>query len=98
MLLNIYYFTDNFQVCGKVVHNATGSITAPDVDGDGLYDTNRDCLWTVQAPENYVIRYVIQFFDIEDTYEYNCVLDALMVIGFLPLLISMCHMCIVCQI
>ena len=57
----------------------TGSVTAPDFDGDGLYEINVDCIWTIHAPEDYVIRYVIQFFEIEEAAGSSCSLDTLMV-------------------
>ena len=60
-----------------MLESASGSVTPPDLDGDGSYDINVDCLWTVQAPEDYVIRYVIQFFEIE--YHAGCGSDILMV-------------------
>ena len=72
---------DTYQACGGVVQNASGSIVAPDFDGDGLYDLNVDCLWTIAAPENYVIRYMIHFVKIEDSV--SCHLDVLMVSCFL---------------
>ena len=56
-----------------------GSVTAPDFDDDGLYQINVDCLWTIQAPEGYVIRYVIEFFEIEEAAGSICTLDALIV-------------------
>ena len=90
LLSFISSFTDVYRQCGEVFQSSTGSVTAPDFDGDGLYDTNVDCLWTVQAPENYVIRYEIQFYEIEET-SLHCVSDALMVIVFRYIQFSIKH-------
>ena len=53
------------EVCGGVLRNMSGSITAPDFDFDGRYDKNANCYWTIEAVEGHVIRYRITYLMIE---------------------------------
>ena len=40
-------------------------IASPDLDQDGYYDMNVDCLWTVTVDINLLIRFQVQFVAIQ---------------------------------
>ena len=60
-------FSETVEICGDVLRDKSGSVTAPDSDSDGQYDKNANCYWTIEAEEGYVVRYRINFVNIEDT-------------------------------
>ena len=41
------------------LNSGNGTISSPDIDGDGLYDFNVDNLWIVEVPEDKIIRYQV---------------------------------------
>ena len=55
--------------------NITGSFSSIDWDGDGYYDNENDCLWTLTALEDMHIEVKILSMDIEN--EYACTFDFL---------------------
>ena len=57
--------TEYQQECIHELHSPTCSITPPDMNNDGLYDLNIDCLWVVVAPDDNVVRYTIHFYETE---------------------------------
>lgn len=57
----------------------SGNILPPDKDGDGLYDNNVECKWTIVVAENKCVDLQVMFTDIEVTEE--CRQDALFVSG-----------------
>ena len=77
MTMNLL-LTETHQKCQDVLQSTTGEIVAPDYDKDGLYDLNIDCLWTVEAPEDYLIQFHIHSVDIESTI--GCIKDFLKVV------------------
>ena len=60
-----------------ILNTSPGTITSPDLDGDGLYDYNVDVLWILEASEGYIIQYTIQSALIAASYE--CYQDGLRV-------------------
>ena len=52
---------------------------SPDTDGDGTYDNDVDCLWTIEAPEDKLIGIEVLTMDIESAYR-ACFFDFLSVI------------------
>lgn len=72
-----------------------GTIHPPNMVGYSTYDANVDCLWTIVATENEVIRHRIDYYDIEDSED--CRKDALWVsknyfiLFFLSSQITLCH-------
>ncbi|RWS22052.1 Cubilin-like protein, partial [Leptotrombidium deliense] len=66
------------QGCGGVIENETGVIISPDSNGDGLYEFDLDCIWTILAPEYAVIQLNFQSMDIEASESsLNCSFDYL---------------------
>ena len=47
--------------CGGDLQDKYGWITAPDRDGDGLYDFNLNCWWTVKVPKSLQIQYQVHY-------------------------------------
>ena len=41
------------------LNSGNGTISSPDIDGDGLYDFNVDYLWIVEVPKDQIIRYQV---------------------------------------
>ena len=70
--------------CGGTSYNQTGWITSPDINGDGVYDQNVDCLWEIYTEEGNVIGFKVDFVDIEKTVE--CTRDFLLVSILDPIL------------
>ena len=52
---------------------------SPDTDGDGKYDNDVDCLWTIEAPEDKLIGIEVLTMDIEPGRR-TCFFDFLAVI------------------
>ena len=44
---------------------SSGWVESPDRNLDGLYENNQDCLWTMTAPDGYIIEVAIQFMHTE---------------------------------
>lgn len=42
--------------CGGMLTQPSGNISSYDGNHDGLYDNNQNCVWTIIAPEDNVIR------------------------------------------
>ncbi|RWS11455.1 cubilin-like protein, partial [Dinothrombium tinctorium] len=55
------------QGCGGVLESKTGVIQSPDIDKNGLYDYDLDCVWTIIAGENAVITLTFEKFDLEES-------------------------------
>ena len=58
--------------CDKLL-NATATLawfTSPDSDGDGLYDNNVNCSWTIVAPDDMIIEVQIDVKDIECEFDH----------------------------
>ena len=51
--------------CDEFLEQPFGYITSPDLDKDGFYDFNLNCIWTVQVAENYVIGFQVFHVDIQ---------------------------------
>ena len=49
------------------IKEKSGWLTAPDFDGDGNYDHNLQCRWTVEAEINHVVAAQILHLDIQDS-------------------------------
>ena len=60
-------------LCGRILTNSTNSISAPDRDGDGLYDEKIKCFWAFIAPKDHVIQLEFRDMDLEETE--NCDFD-----------------------
>ena len=63
--------------CGRLLRDIEGSIESPDNDGDGQYDSNQYCRWTILADENKMVQLEIFEMDIEE--EDDCFNDYLAV-------------------
>ena len=77
--VNIYtsFYLGQTQECGSTMIELSGSISAPDSDGDGYYEPNLDCWWTLEAKEGHVVQINIQTFDVG--YSVACEADFLQV-------------------
>ncbi|ESP05374.1 hypothetical protein LOTGIDRAFT_103271, partial [Lottia gigantea] len=56
--------------CGGVINTESGTIQSPNFPN--LYPQNAVCDWTVEAPEDKIIIFTFNYFDLED---YNCEFD-----------------------
>ena len=63
------------QECGSTLTNTSGTIYSIDRDGDGHYEPNIDCWWTIKAEKGHLIRIYIPEFDVE--IDLNCFFDSL---------------------
>lgn len=54
--------------------NASTDVTirSVDIDGDGFYEHNLDCVWQIIATENRIIAIQIISFDVEQSVGSNC--------------------------
>ena len=52
--------------CGSLLQDTSGSFSSPDDDGDGLYDSNQLCRWTIVAEEHKMIQLQVIELDIEE--------------------------------
>ena len=48
-----------------------GKIGTRDTTGDGNYDNNLDCAWTLLAPSNKVVKLSFESFHLESNYDCN---------------------------
>ena len=58
-------FSDPFMGCHRVLTDTTGILRSPDTDGDGKYDHNRKCFWTVIAEEGKILQLSRQRMDLK---------------------------------
>ena len=58
--------------CGGVLTDPSGWVTSIDRNGDGLCDQNRDCIWTIIAPDGMVVDI---YFHMVDFNRYTSVCD-----------------------
>lgn len=70
---NKCFFTERERDCGESLTGPSGVFISPDVDNNGVYESNQDCLWTLTAPEHQVIYLKFIKFDLE--FEDNCGYD-----------------------
>ena len=71
-----------------MLRDLEGLIESPDNDGDGQYDSNQYCRWTILADENKMVQLEIVEMDIEE--EDDCFNDYLAV-SFLCFLFQHLH-------
>ena len=83
LLVATFSSSENLNLCGGVLYTPTGTIRPPHIVGYSLYDMNVDCLWTIVATQNEVIRFKIDNYHIEDSSD--CRNDALLVRKLMPL-------------
>ena len=76
-LLCVSYFPESVDVCGEEIHEPSGVIVSPDSNGDGYYDNNVNCHWTIVVADDNVIRYAFIYFEVESSN--NCDKDVLSV-------------------
>ena len=57
------------QQCGGTVTESSGWLASIDRDSDDQYDDNRDCLWTIIAPEDMLIEIDFIMIDFNDKSE-----------------------------
>ena len=65
------------ETCGGVFHYKSGLIKSPDINRDGWHDPFVDCLWTLQADQDHVIRFEIILYATSPTT--GCFSDVLVV-------------------
>ena len=54
------------QGCGGVLTNDSGTIRPVDIDGDGQYEHDQDCLWRITVPPHQVVQLTgVGAFDVE---------------------------------
>ena len=63
--------------CGGTLTSAPGQIVSPDEDGDGMYDDNMECTWTIEAAEGGFIAF--DFTQLAIDYSFRCYEDRLTV-------------------
>ena len=73
----MYIIAGNSKKCGSVLNGASGKIISPDMDGDGYYEANLECDWTIIVEPGYVILLIIDAFNVESGP--NCSYDFLKV-------------------
>ena len=73
----MFLYSESFEVCGDKIHEPSGVIVSPDRNGDGYYDNNVNCHWTITVADDHVIRYALVHFDVE--YSNECDKDVLWV-------------------
>ena len=56
-ILGLFCFAAPDKSCGGILRNSSGYITAPDLDKDGYYDFNLNCVWLIQVNSSKVILY-----------------------------------------
>ena len=69
-------FIENGQ-CGGVITDESGTISSTDVDNNGQYDADKDCLWTLMAPEGQFVELNMLTFNLQPSS--TCALDFLQV-------------------
>ena len=67
-------------MCGGEFTSSTGLLYPIDLDNDGFYDNDQDCLWSLLAATDNVIELQFQEFDME--YHYVCAFDFIRVYLF----------------
>lgn len=63
--------------CGSLLRDTSGSFSSPDQDGDGQYESNQRCRWTIVAEEHNMIQLQVHELDIEE--QESCYYDYLAV-------------------
>ncbi|CAB1340813.1 unnamed protein product [Coregonus sp. 'balchen'] len=63
------------QGCGGYLSTPIGMFGSPDSNGDGNYEYNMDCLWTIAMPINKVINLTFSSFELEGTSTSTCQYD-----------------------
>ena len=58
-------FSSGFcQACGGQIRDFPGALRSPDYDGDGLYESNLHCDWTIIADEDHVVDFFLYELDL----------------------------------
>ncbi|KAG2458577.1 CUBN protein, partial [Polypterus senegalus] len=65
------------QGCGGFLNASTGSFSSPDINSDGKYEINLDCLWSIMVQPNKLVNLSFTQFDLEGTSGGNCQYDYL---------------------
>ena len=63
--------SERYYDCGSIILNASidnGLIKSPDFDGDGLYENNLECSWTIKADIDKIVQLFILEFQLEKDY------------------------------
>ena len=63
------YVSDKHYECGDIIFNTStskGMINNVDYDGDGLYENNLECTWTIITEQNNIVQLFIFEFDLEE--------------------------------
>ena len=71
LMLNRLYISERHYQCASLVLNAsidTGFIKSPDFDGDGVYENNLGCSWTIIADTTYIVQLFVLEFQLEKDY------------------------------
>lgn len=55
----------------KIFANTSGFVESPDINKDGLYEKNLDCIWTITVPDQSIVKLTFESFDLEDTNDYT---------------------------
>ncbi|XP_053408750.1 cubilin-like isoform X2 [Mercenaria mercenaria] len=67
--------------CGGILNSTSGTLRAVDSDGDGQYENDLDCRWSIIAANNKVIRLTFTGLDMEDNptchYDYLKIYDGM---------------------
>lgn len=75
------------QHCGGNLENHFGEISSVDIDDDGFYESNLDCVWHIIMSWNNVSRITFQLMDIEESHSNtsDCIYDYLEIIDGISL-------------
>ena len=58
-------FSSGFcEACGGQIRDFPGVLRSPDNDGDGLYESNLHCDWTIIADEDHVVDFFLYELDL----------------------------------
>ena len=65
MTIRNVVFSGINQGCGGTLNGATGRISSIDIDYDGRYENNQNCIWQIMADDGKVIKLTFSVFELE---------------------------------
>lgn len=77
LIFSMVLYAGSAQGCGGVLNTTTGELRSLDADGNGQYENNLDCHWTIVGETNKVIKLNIWGMAIENNP--TCMFDYLRV-------------------
>ena len=53
----------------EIIRNPTGVLVSHDRSKHAFYDDNTDMMWLIEMPEQRIIRYEIEYLELEESFE-----------------------------